>query len=76
MNTGEIGLEMPAFILPVFLVYGANLYLNRNLVAAFHRTRGPFFAIFALLYYTLIYPFAVGIGVFSGIFSQHFGLRS
>ena len=69
-------LERMAFILPVLLLFGANLYLNRNLVAAFHRTRGPFFAIFALLYYTLVYPFAVGIGVFSGFFSHHFGLRS
>jgi hypothetical protein len=24
----------------------------------------------------LLYPFAVGIGAFSGIFSQHFKLRS
>ena len=65
-----------AFVLPVLLLFGSNLYLNRNLVAAFHRVRGPFFAISALLYYTLVYPFAVGIGVLSGIFSQHFGLRS
>ena len=65
-----------AFALPVLLLFGSNLFLNRNLVAAFHRVRGPFFAIFALLYYTLAYPFAVGIGVCSGIFSQHFGLRS
>jgi hypothetical protein len=33
------------------------------------------FAIPAMLYYTLVYPFAVGIGVCSGFFSQHFGLR-
>ena len=61
--------------LPVLLLFGTNLYLNRNLVRAFHRARGPFFAIPAVLYYTFVYPFAVGIGVFSGIFSQHFGLR-
>jgi hypothetical protein len=28
-----------------------------------------------VLYYTFLYPFAVGIGAFSGIFSQHFGFR-
>ena len=63
------------FVLPVLLLFGCNLFLNRNLLMAFHRVRGPFFAISAGLYYTLVYPFAVGIGVCSGIFSQHFGLR-
>ena len=62
--------------LPVLLLFGSNFYLNRNLFRAFYRAKGPFFAIPALLYYTLAYPFAVGLGVFSGIFSQHFGLRS
>ena len=65
-----------AFGLPVLLLFGSNVYLNRHLFRAFSRARGPFFAIPALLYYTLVYPFTVGIGVFSGIFSQHFGLRS
>jgi hypothetical protein len=65
-----------AFAFPVLLLFGSNLYLNRQLIHAFHKARGPFFAICALLYYTLLYPFAVGIGAFSGIFSQHFGLRS
>jgi len=64
-----------AFVLPVLLLSGSNLYLNRHLARAFYAVRGPFFAISALLYYTLIYPFAVGIGVCSGLFSQHFGLR-
>jgi glycosyltransferase involved in cell wall biosynthesis len=64
-----------AFFLPVLLLFGSNLYLNRHLVSAFYRVRGPFFAIPAVLYYTMVYPFAVGIGVCSGFFSQHFGLR-
>ncbi len=63
------------FAPPVLLLFGANLYLNRHLVRAFHKVRGPFFAISAVLYYTFVYPLAVGIGVFSGLFSQHFGLR-
>lgn len=62
-------------VLPVLLLFGTNLYLNRHLVRTFFRVGGPFFAIPAVLYYTLVYPFAVGIGVCSGIFSQHFGLR-
>ena len=63
------------FILPVLLLYCTNLYLNRHLIKAFHKTRGPSFAISAVLYYTFLYPFAVGIGAFSGIFSQNIGFR-
>jgi glycosyltransferase involved in cell wall biosynthesis len=59
----------------VLLLYGTNLYLNRNMIMAFYKIRGPYFAISAVLYYTFIYPFAVGIGAFSAIFSQHFGFR-
>jgi glycosyltransferase involved in cell wall biosynthesis len=63
------------FVLPILLLFGSNLFLNRHLARAFFAVRGPFFAIPAMLYYTLVYPFAVGIGVCSGFFSQHFGLR-
>jgi glycosyltransferase involved in cell wall biosynthesis len=63
------------FIVPILLLYGTNLYLNRHLIKAFHKTRGSGFAISAVLYYTFIYPFAVGVGAFSAIFSQHFGFR-
>ena len=59
----------------MLLLYSINLAVNRNQIAAFHRAKGPSFAFLAVLYYTFIYPFAVGIGVFSAIFSQHFGLR-
>ncbi|MDX1776989.1 MAG: glycosyltransferase family A protein, partial [Desulfobulbales bacterium] len=64
-----------AFVFAVLLLLGVNLYLNRQLIRAFHETGGTLFATFALLYYTLVYPFAVGIGACSGIYSQHFGLR-
>ncbi|MFC1844641.1 glycosyltransferase family 2 protein [Thermodesulfobacteriota bacterium] len=60
---------------PVLFLYGTNLYFNRNLIRAFIKTRGSSFAISAVLYYTFLYPFAVGIGAFSAIFSQHFGFR-
>ncbi len=69
-------LQNRLFLLPVPLLLGINLYLNRHLFRAFYRAGGPLFAFPAVLYYTLLYPFAVGIGVFSGLFSQHFGLRS
>ncbi|MEN8231866.1 MAG: glycosyltransferase [Thermodesulfobacteriota bacterium] len=62
-------------VAPALLLYGINLYLNRRLIRAFHKTDGPSFAISAVLYYTFLYPFAVGIGAFSAIFSQHFGFK-
>jgi hypothetical protein len=61
---------------PVLLLFACNLYLNRRLARAFHNLLGPFFAFLAVLYYTSVYPFAVGLGAFSAIFSQHSGLRS
>jgi len=80
MNTvlllSAILLKNGAFVLSVLGLFGFNLYLNRNLVRTFLKVRGPVFAISAVLYYTVIYPFAVGIGTFSGVFSQHSGLRS
>jgi glycosyltransferase involved in cell wall biosynthesis len=63
-------------ILLVLLLLGSNLYLNRRLFRAFYTAGGPYFAIPAVLYYTLVYPFAVGIGVFSGFFSHHYGSQS
>jgi glycosyltransferase involved in cell wall biosynthesis len=63
------------FVVPFLLLYGTNLYLNRHLIGAFHKIRGLSFAISAVLYYTFLYPFAVGIGAFSAIFSQHFGFK-
>lgn len=64
--------ESWAAIVPVILLYGVNLAYNRKLVAAFIYAQGPYFAFRAVLYYTLLYPFSVGIGALSGIFSQHF----
>ena len=60
---------------PVPLLFVCNLYLNRGLAKAFHNVLGPFFAFLAVLYYTSVYPFAVGFGAFSAIFSKHFGFR-
>lgn len=70
-----IALKSWTVVLPVLLLFCSSLYMNRQLISAFLESKGPFFAISALLYYSFVYPFAVGIGVFSGIFSQHFGLR-
>jgi glycosyltransferase involved in cell wall biosynthesis len=60
---------------PIPLLLGFNLYLNRRLAMAFLNLRGPYFAFLAMMYYTFMYPFAVGLGGFSAFFSQYFGLR-
>ena len=44
-----------------------NLYINKNLLRAFYRAKGAFFAIPASLYYTIVYPLAVGAGSFAGM---------
>ena len=63
-------------LLPALLLFGSNFYLNRNLFRAFYKAGGLFFAIPALLYYSYVYPFAVGIGTISAVFSQNVGLRA
>jgi glycosyltransferase involved in cell wall biosynthesis len=55
------------FLLPPLIMAGFNLYANRNLLRAFYRAKGAFFAIPAALYYTMLYPVAVGAGSFTGV---------
>lgn len=47
----------------LFLV---NLYFNKGLFLAFFRTKGLGFLIFAVAYYTMVYPIAVGAGALAG----------
>ncbi len=70
-----IMLQSWLFILPLGLLFVCNLYLNRKLIGTFHATAGPFFAILAVLYYTCVYPHAVGLGALSGTFSYKLGLQ-
>jgi GT2 family glycosyltransferase len=48
-----------------------NLYINKSLLRAFYRAKGVFFAITASIYYTLIYPLAVGAGSFTGMIQYY-----
>lgn len=52
------------------LVQAINLWFNRGLVAAFHATGGFGFTAAALLYYSLLYPMAVGAGAAVGAAEQ------
>ena len=55
---------------PVLLLLAANLLLNRSLVHAFYRTKGLGFTVLAVLYYTLLYPLAVGLGALNGLINH------
>jgi glycosyltransferase involved in cell wall biosynthesis len=56
-----------AFLLLVSVLFFLNLYISRGLVVSFHHAKGLLFGIAATLYYTMIYPLAVGLGGAAGI---------
>ena len=51
----------------ICLVQAFNLLINRNLLRIFYNANGSLFAIGASLYYLLVYPIPVGVGIASGI---------
>ena len=55
------------FLLLPLITVCFNLYVNRNLLRAFYRAKGISFTIPASLYYTTLYPLAVGAGSFTGM---------
>lgn len=63
----------------VFLVpplAALDLWINRRLVAAFRHAGGPGFAVAAALYYTVVYPLAVGAGTAAGMARYLGGMRA
>jgi glycosyltransferase involved in cell wall biosynthesis len=61
-----------ALALPLLAV---NLHVNRRLVVAWNRAKGPRFAALALLYYTTLYAAAVGIGSAAGLAQYPWSVR-
>lgn len=55
------------FVIAPLLLSAFNLLLNKNLIRAFYSAKGIFFAAAASLYYSLVYPLAVGAGSFTGM---------
>lgn len=49
-----------------------NLLSSRRLIAAFYRAKGFLFALGATMYYTMLYPLAVGTGALAGAISYMF----
>ncbi len=69
--SGKTGL-----LLPMSLLLGFNLYVNRGLLLAFQRAEGLGFALMATLYYLLLYPVAVIAGALAGfgLYFRNLGL--
>ena len=62
-----------AFLIPVPALFAADLFINRNLLAAFYSTRGLLFAVLATLYYTMLYPAAIWAGTCTGVVKKGLG---
>ncbi len=54
-------------LIAVPFIWSANFWINRGLFTAFFSTGGIYFGLMAILYYTLFYSVAVGIGACKGI---------
>jgi len=67
---GAITLGLVYLAVPAVLLLAVNLLLNRSLIHAFYRTKGLGFTVLAVLYYTMLYPFAVGLGALNGLINH------
>ncbi len=70
---GAITIGFASLAVPVLLLLAANLLLNRSLIQAFYRTKGLGFTVLAVLYYTMLYPLAVGLGGLNGLINHFSG---
>ncbi len=59
--------QKPSFLfpLPLFLIF--NSFVSRGLLKVFYKTKGALFAGLAYIYYTMLYPLPVGMGVIAGM---------
>jgi len=62
------------FLLIVPLIEMLNVWVSRRLFTMFFRSKGALFALSAMLYYTLLYPAAVWMGVLNGL-ARHIAQR-
>ncbi|OGW26177.1 MAG: hypothetical protein A2X59_05175 [Nitrospirae bacterium GWC2_42_7] len=56
-----------AVLFSAMLLFSFNLFLSRGLIKSFLASKGLSFTVISTLYYSLVYPIAVGAGAFSGI---------
>jgi GT2 family glycosyltransferase len=64
--TSWMVLQKSLFLYAFVLIFASNLFINRKLLSAFYEAKGVTFGVLAGVYYTTLYPFAVGAGVIAG----------
>ncbi|MBU0728858.1 MAG: glycosyltransferase [Proteobacteria bacterium] len=67
----SFALQDAAYLFVLVLVVIVNMYVSRNLFAAFFRNMGFSSCLLAIVYYSSLYAFAVGLGVSAG-FMKYF----
>ncbi len=55
------------FLMPVPLLLGGSIVINRHLIKAFRKTAGIRFAIQAAVYFLILYPLPIWLGTFTAI---------
>ncbi len=66
----------PDYLYPVPLLIAANMIMGRRLICAFARARGWGFALFAYMYYALLYPIPIVMGTVAGMTRYFFSVRA
>ncbi len=66
-----LALGQRSLLVPVPLLFAANLFVNRHLYRAFLKAGGGWFALRAGCYYSLVYPAAIWTGFFRGMFQYY-----
>ncbi|MBL7031665.1 MAG: glycosyltransferase family 2 protein [Nitrospira sp.] len=61
------------FLILLPAVFLLNAFINRGLIRAFLRTKGPLFALKAFLYYSMIYPLPIGAASITAALKHLFG---
>lgn len=59
-------LQKPVFLIPIPLIFIFNIFISRRFLKVLYETGGMLFTVPASLYYTMLYPLPVGIGVLAG----------
>ena len=55
------------FLMPLPLLWAVDIFVNRHLFSAFSKAGGALFGFLGGMYYMMVYPAAVWVGVFRGV---------
>jgi glycosyltransferase involved in cell wall biosynthesis len=67
--------QKPSFLFPLPLIFIFNSFVSRGLLKAFYDTKGGLFTGLASIYYTMLYPLPIGMGVIAGMMKYFFSHR-